>query len=269
MGFLKNLFKRNKEEETNKVEVQEVVEEKHVFPVDELRNAYASLNERMRSVMAKCDSTGKAANGDRSFDFLPEDRVWDRTAGFADSPDRAYSLAKLYILTQLYPKYVTEEEFNESGEIYERWFDELGFDEIENPFITFLKKKTFSLKEDDAINLNDLYAQDILSYSDIAGRGLDGTNHIIFNEEVYRNADDYNQSYTLIEDYCSFNELIEKNKSIDKKKLKILQDYNLCEDFNNLPEFKNYKQLRNYIFYKDGKLRKPYFILGATRILLD
>ena len=108
-----------------------------------------------------------------------------------------------------------------------------------------------------------------MSYSDIAGRGLDGTNHIIFNEEVYRKADDYNQTYTLIEDYCSFNELIEKNKSIDKKKLKILQDYNLCEDFNNLPEFKNYKQLRNYIFYKDGKLRKPYFILGATRILLD
>lgn len=69
-------------------------------------------------------------------------------------------------------------------------FRETGLTEAEDPFIGFIngyckKNSGSSLTKPMMTMLNNDYADDTLSFDDIAGTGVDGTDHVIFNKDLY------------------------------------------------------------------------------------
>lgn len=76
-----------------------------------------------------------------------------------------------------------------------KWIKELGFREATNPYLQFIRmfyeiseNSNTILTENNCIALNNLYADGVLDFSDIAGTGDNGLNHVIFNHNLYGNS---------------------------------------------------------------------------------
>lgn len=91
-------------------------------------------------------------------------------------------------------KGVTWDKLEPYKDIIIRICRELGFSEVENPFLVFLpefyrKNRNFNLTRDNMIDLNNLYATNDLTDADLIGKGRAGTDNIIFNPNLYANSD--------------------------------------------------------------------------------
>lgn len=74
-----------------------------------------------------------------------------------------------------------------------KWIKELGIREATNPYMQFIENfysiesnKATKLTDSNCISLNNLYADRTLDFSDIAGTGENGLNHVIFNHNLYK-----------------------------------------------------------------------------------
>ena len=73
-----------------------------------------------------------------------------------------------------------------------KWIKELGFKESTNPYMQFIpafysiqENQSKTLSENNCIELNNLYADGVLDFADIAGTGENKLDHVIFNKNLY------------------------------------------------------------------------------------
>ena len=145
-----------------------------------------SLPENVRNVLVSTSGDGKVKLNGNNF---------TRALDLTDNVNDEAKVIEIYLRTlcENQWKNIGWEKVEPLKDILIRICSEAGLRESENPFIEFLPRilaKT-QITREDLIDLNNLYANDELSYEDIAGKGKDGLNHIIFNPSLYKSEDDY------------------------------------------------------------------------------
>lgn len=192
------------------------------------------------------------------------------------------NLIKLFIQCTLTPKPVSETELESWGDILISLIRQLGFKRNENAFLKFLDKKTFELKKDDVITLNNLWSDGIISSEDLKGIGPDGMKHIIFNERLYNSKNNLaTDEWDIVSAYSDLTNLSVAKKidipyicnpsyigtSIFRNNFVSGKEYNIKLDESGHYAGSNAREVRDRIIYdNNGDINKLYWI---QRVLND
>lgn len=138
-----------------------------------------------------------------------------------------------------------------------KWIKELGLKESTNPYMKFISafysissNSSRTLTENNCIELNNLYANGVLDFSDIAGIGENKLNHIIFNQNLYNNnMSDLDFIVRAYESLSSANFAKKINVDAVKEQLIRYKHKSNADYIDNNAD--NLKELRNAIIYKE------------------
>ena len=153
-------------------------------------------------------------------------------------------------------KGVTWEDIEPYKDILTRICGELGFQELQNPFLVFLPllyktHPNLDLTRDNMVDLNNLYATDELNNTDLMGKSALGLNHIIFNKNLYardnvdRLVEIWNWLYQNV-DKLNFKEIASLNSSAIPPMVKDTANRILNNEGLSIDE------KVNGLFFKDG-----------------
>lgn len=153
-----------------------------------------------------------------------------------------------------------------------KWIKELGLRESQNPYMQFIpafysidSNKSRTLTENNCIELNNLYADRVLDFSDIAGTGVNGLEHIIFNQNLYNfNMNDLDFIVRAYETLSSKNFI--KKLNLDAVKQQLIR-YKHESNANYIDSnADNVKAIRNAILYKEPTKSQTSEIFDKTVI---
>lgn len=150
---------------------------------EEMINILDNLPEDLRSIIASKDEKGNyVINGDKFQDALDK-----------SYPDEKNKIIELFFreLCEKQWKNIPWTKIEPILDVLQHICLELGFKEVDNPFLAFLKKylANNSLTRDNMIDLNNMYAKDVITYEDLVGKGPFKDEHIIFNPTLYTSRD--------------------------------------------------------------------------------
>lgn len=146
---------------------------------------FNTLNDKMREVLAKTNSDGST---EIDYSKLSEAQK------YASTPEEENALIEIFLRQSIDTDNkwgnVTMDKIEPYKDVLIKLCSELGLKEISNPFLNFLpelyaKNPNIDLTRDNMIDLNNLYATDIISTEDLMGKGKEGLNDIIFDSELY------------------------------------------------------------------------------------
>lgn len=189
---------------------------------------------------------------------------WDKVYDLATSDQERKAIVKIFLSDLCERQHINENVFDSGFEILFKLFDELGFKESNNPYITFIKvfydmNGNVSLSQDDWISLNDWYADDVIDASDLKGSGFDRKEHLIFNKNLYQDSnvsshkDDYLEYYQDLSTLYGINnlnlyEMATYNGSPYKDLVKFTKD---GKSGNGKFQEGDFREVRNIIFFKN------------------
>jgi len=111
---------------------------------------------------------------------------WQEVQDSAKTSEERSAISEIFLLNnkniQPYLQYLQN-----GMDIVISWVNQLGFKEINNPYLKFIPTffkiggNTFNLTRDDIIVWNDMYANELVDEADMMGTGKEGTGHIIFD----------------------------------------------------------------------------------------
>lgn len=126
-----------------------------------------------------------------------------------------------------------------------------GFKESFNPFIQFLRlsqnKVLSDIKKPQYAAIHNAYVNNILSASDLRGKGEDKLNHIIFNHSLYERINEYNDMVRLLDSYNDWSDISNVTRMLSTN-----------SDFKDkIKTHGDVAKIRDAIFYnnKDGNVR--------------
>ena len=146
---------------------------------------FNGLNDKMREVLAKTNSDGST---EIDYSKLSEAQK------YASTPEEENALIEIFLRQSIDTDNkwgnITMDKIEPYKDVLIKLCSELGLKEISNPFLNFLpelyaKNPNIDLTRDNMIDLNNLYATDIISTEDLMGKGKEGLNDIIFDSELY------------------------------------------------------------------------------------
>lgn len=146
---------------------------------------FNSLNDKMREVLAKTNSDGST---EIDYSKLSEAQK------YASTPEEENALIEIFLRQSIDTDNkwgnVTMDKIEPYKDVLIKLCSELGLKEISNPFLNFLpelyaKNPNIDLTRDNMIDLNNLYATDVISTEDLMGKGKEKLNDIIFDSELY------------------------------------------------------------------------------------
>ena len=146
---------------------------------------FNSLNDKMREVLAKTQSDGST---EIDFSKLSE------ALKYAGTPEEENALIEIFLRQSIDTDgkwgNVTMDKIEPYKDVLIKLCSELGLKEILNPFLNFLpefyaKNPNADLTRDNMVDLNNLYATDVISKEDLMGKGKDKLDDIIFDSELY------------------------------------------------------------------------------------
>lgn len=220
-----------------------------------------------------------------AFEALPEDvrtliPYWyhmeenDYVSAMAKTKDLAqeHAVVQKYLL-DAYGRNSTFKDFDKALPNLTRIFDELGLDEVDNPFIGYIdavldKGSSEVLTNDNIVRINNWYSDKILDYNDISGHSSEGTNHPIFQKGLFDSSDPDTlmKSYKFLSDpsnvrRMNFNALASSPKVKDGDAVKDVADTYISDYISQKkisPENVDYVR-RAFINNGDdrGKFRDP------------
>lgn len=138
-----------------------------------------------------------------------------------------------------------------------KWIKELGFKESTNPYMQFIpafysiqENQSKTLSENNCIELNNLYADGVLDFADIAGTGENKLDHVIFNKNLY------NKTMSDLEFIVKAYEALSTKSTVSKLNLDAVKNelirYKKQNVANYVEENKSdIKAIRNAIIFKD------------------
>lgn len=138
-----------------------------------------------------------------------------------------------------------------------KWIKELGFKESTNPYMQFIpafysiqESQSKTLSENNCIELNNLYADGVLDFADIAGTGENKLDHVIFNKNLY------NKTMSDLEFIVKAYEALSTKSTVSKLNLDAVKNelirYKKQNVANYVEENKSdIKAIRNAIIFKD------------------
>ncbi len=185
---------------------------------------------------------------------LIADNKWQEALDNADSSERD-AVAELYLRTiceqggQL--EKVGWNKIESIKRILIKWIKELGFRESTNPYLQFIQNfyniadnQNTTLTETNCILLNNLYADRVLDFADIAGTGENGLNHVIFNHNLY--SQDDSDAEFIVKAY----ESLSSKSFIDRLNFDVIKS-KLSQSSTNYVDDNNFKTKRDAIIYKE------------------
>lgn len=146
---------------------------------------FNSLNDKMRETLAKTQSDGST---EIDFSKLSE------ALKYAGTPEEETALIEIFLRQSIDTDNkwgnVTMDKIEPYKDVLIKLCSELGLKEIINPFLNFLpefyaKNPNIDLTRDNMIDLNNLYATDVISKEDLMGKGKEKLDDIIFDSELY------------------------------------------------------------------------------------
>ena len=189
---------------------------------------------------------------------------WEKIYDLAKSDQERRAIVKIFLSDLCERQNINEKVFDDGFEVLFKLFDELGFKESNNPYISFIKvfynlNNDTSLSQDDWIDLNDWYANDLIDASDLKGSGFDRKDHLIFNKNLYVDSsvsshkDDYLEYYQTLSTSYGINELnlyamATYNGSPYKDLVKFTKD---GKDGTGKFQEGDFREVRNIIFFKN------------------
>ena len=126
-----------------------------------------------------------------------------------------------------------------------------GFKESFNPFIQFLRlsqnKVLSEIERPQYAAIHNAYVNNVLSASDLRGKGEDKMNHIIFNHSLYERIDNYNDMLRLLELYNDWSDISTVTRMLSAN----------AEFKDKIKNHGDVAKIRDAIFYnnRDGKVR--------------
>jgi len=190
--------------------------------------------------------------------FLVAENQWQEALDSADSSEKD-------VVAELYLRHICDEggQLEKVGwnkiepikRILIKWIKELGFRESTNPYLQFIQNfysivdnQNTTLTETNCILLNNLYADRVLDFADIAGTGENGLSHVIFNHNLYSQKDTDAEFIVKAYEALSSKSFVDR-LNYDAVKTKLSQS---SIDYINDNDFKT---KRDAIIYKES--RKP------------
>ena len=132
-----------------------------------------------------------------------QDSQWSKTINYLSKVEELNAFIELFIEYNYRKWGCTLDQLEDGKEVLIKLIDEMGFEESENPYISFMKTffnkqgRGVVLSREDWITLNDALARGVSTESDLRGTGPDRSNYILFNPNFYTINDVQDQVGTL------------------------------------------------------------------------